>query len=228
MLEKADLVTVTTGALKEILLRPPYSLKNPIEVIPLAVHTETLPPPPQGGPLQLMYVGQLYQGQGLPCLLAAMARVSHVHLKILGGTPSEILSLSQLAQELGMSHCVEFLGFVPPHKLPSIVKEAQAFVAPFENSGRMPYVAHTKLFEYAAWGRPIIAPNLPIVQEHFEKGKGALLFEADNPSSLADAIKALQHKELLEKLQQEILAYSNRFSWEMRARTYAHLIKNVF
>jgi glycosyltransferase involved in cell wall biosynthesis len=227
ILARVDLITVTTTALKEILLHPPYGLKVPIEIVPLAVQAIPLPPPPPPDPLVLMYVGQLYTGQGLPCLLSALAEVQNVQLKILGGTTEEIFHLSKLAKELSISDAVEFLGFIPPQQIPSIVKNAHAFVAPFENVGRMPYVAHTKLFEYSEWGRPIIAPRLPIVEEHFQDGKGALLFEPGNASSLAGCIVALKQEPLRQKLQAEISSFAGGHSWKNRAATYAKLLQNL-
>lgn len=225
LLERADLITVTTSVLKDILVKQPYALKVPIEVIPLAVQAKTLPPPPSEGPLQLMYVGQLYAEQGIKTLLTALTHVQDVHLKILGGTYQEMDRLSQFAKELAISTKVEFLGFIPPYQIPSIAQKAHAFVAPFENRGRMPYVAHTKLYEYAEWGRPLIAPRLPIVEEHFQKG--ALLFEPDNAASLAQCIQALQQKPLLTQLQNEISSYSGRFSWTSRASHYARLLSDI-
>jgi glycosyltransferase involved in cell wall biosynthesis len=224
-LSQADLVTVTTEALKEILLNPPYSLKVPVEVVPLAVQAEPLPPPPSlATPLVVMYVGQLYAGQGIPTLLAALPQVSNVHLKIIGGTQEEITSLTNLAKDLKIVDAVEFLGFIPPSQIPSFAKNAHAFVAPFDNTGRMPYVAHTKLFEYVEWGRPVIAPDLPIVREHFPEGKGALLFEPNSPSSLAKCLSALKEETLLKKLQSEIHSLSGRYSWNTRAHHYAQLL----
>lgn len=219
MLEKADLITVTTAMLKEILLLPPYCLKNPIEIVPLAVKCHSLPPPPSSGPLHLIYVGQLYAGQGIPTLLSACAQTEGVTLTIIGGKQNEITLLKKEAHALGIDERVIFRGFVSPNELAVCVQEAHAFVAPFDNSGRMPFVAHTKLFEYAHWGRPIVAPKLLIVEEHFQKG-GILLYEAGNPCSLAKAMTSLKEKNLRDRLQSEIEGYAGRFSWDRRSQHY--------
>ncbi len=222
-LSQADLITVTTQALKEILLQKPYALTVPIHVVPLAVQATALPPP-QEAPLVLMYVGQLYEGQGLPFLLQALAQTQNVHLKIIGGKPEQIAALQLLSAQLNISARVHFLGFIPPKELHNHVQEAHAFVAPFENTGRMPFVAHTKLLEYAEWGRPILAPRLQIVEEHFQHEKGALLFEPDSIDSLAHSISLLTKKPLLDNLQREISSYSGRFSWTRRISTYKSLL----
>lgn len=224
MLKQADLVTVTTDALKVILEAPPYSLKNRIEVVPLAVQATALPPPASTEKLQLAYVGQLYAGQGVTILLKALSKTQNVHLKILGGRPAEITHLKEFARTLGIGDSVTFLGFTPPYEIPQAIQDVHAFVAPFENTGRMPYVAHTKLFEYAHWGRPIIAPDLPIVREHFHTGNGVLLFKPGDPVALASCIQQLQQEPTRIKLQNGISTNSGRFSWAARAKKYARLL----
>jgi len=227
MLKQADLITVTTDALKQILLKPPYSLTVPIEVVPLAVKRELLPPPPENAsPLILMYVGQLYAGQGVPSLIAAIAQVDEVKLKIVGGKGNEILHLEKLATELGVRDSIEFLGFVPPSELTEIAKDSHAFIAPFDRSGRMPYVAHTKLFEYAQWGRPIIASEMPSVWEHFSDGNGVLLYEPENTAALAGCIRLLKEKKFRDRLQSEINLCSGKYSWEVRAKHYQNLLSH--
>lgn len=228
MLERADLITVTTEALKQILIAPPYTLEVPIEVLPLAVKKAPLPPPPEkDDPLILMYIGQLYAGQGVENLIASAALVERVHVKIVGGKKEEILRLQKLAASLGIANRVDFLGFVPPAELSEIAKVAHVFIAPFVRSGRMPYVAHTKLYEYAQWGRPIVAPDIPTVREHFSEQKGALLFEPENTEALAGCIRLLQEKQIRDRLQKEIVQHSDHFTWEARAARYREYLQRL-
>ena len=161
MMMQADRIIVTTTPLKKILREEPYNLKTPIDVIPLAVDHPKLPP--YSGPAIITYVGQLYKEQGVADLIEAIKDLP-IQLNIFGGSSEEIAALDQKLPN------VHFKGFVKPNDLYSAIQNTTAFAAPFHNTGRMPYVAHTKLHEYAAWGRPIIAPNLPIVSDHFDKG----------------------------------------------------------
>ncbi|MCC5832893.1 MAG: glycosyltransferase [Chlamydiales bacterium] len=227
MLARADLITVTTDSLKKILLQPPYSLTNPIEVLPLAAKKASLPPPPaKSDPLILMFIGQLYAGQGVEKLISALALVEGVHLKILGGRGEEILRIKGVAAALGIAQRVDLLGFVPPAKLSEIAKEAHAFIAPFECVGRMPYVAHTKLYEYAQWGRPIVAPDLPSVREHFSEEKGALLFEPDHTEALAESIRLIKDQQVRSRLQEAVSRFAGHFSWEERATQLKIILDN--
>lgn len=161
MLMQADTILVTTQTLKHILQTSPYKLKTPIKVVPLAVDHQELPT--YDGPPILTYVGQLYKEQGVEDLIEAV-RNEDVHLRIVGGTAEEIARLDPKLPN------VTFTGFVKPKDLSEVIQSTTAFVAPFHLTGRMPYVAHTKLYEYAAWGRPIIAPDCAIVRDHIPSG----------------------------------------------------------
>lgn len=204
MLRTCDHITVTTEALAKVLRSEPYALDVPITVIPLAVHAEPLPPPTDG-PFTLAYVGQDYPGQGVDLLLRAA-----------GDCPLKILGASRPDSR--------FLGFVPPAQIPEKLTDVHAFVAPFEAVGRMPYVAHTKLHEYAAWGRPIIAPDMPVVREHFVPGRGVVLFEPGSVDALKAAIAYTQTH--LPRLQQEILTLRDTFSWQQRAKRLIPILEN--
>ena len=53
------------------------------------------------------------------------------------------------------------------------------------------YASPLKLFEYMALGRAVIAPDAPNIREILTHGVDALLFEPNNPESLASAIRKL-------------------------------------
>lgn len=217
ILEQMDLITVTTEALQRILQATPYELKVPIRVVPLAVERAPLPAPP-ASPLTVMYVGQLYASQGVDLLLQAAALVSpELQVEIVGGKEAEIGALRQLSQRLGIANRVHFHGFVPPSQLAHHVQRAHAFVAPFRAEERMPYVAHTKLYEYAAWGRPVIAPDLEVVKEHLANGD-CHLFEPGDVHSLASC---------LQRISGRISRPRTPFSWTQRA-VYLKELLEVF
>jgi glycosyltransferase involved in cell wall biosynthesis len=218
-LEQADLVTVTTSAMKEILLAPPYSLTNCVEVVPLAVNRHPLPSKSlsPGKPLTLMYIGQLYRGQGIDLLLNALQEVPQIQLEIVGGSDDDIARYKQIASSLGIGDRVFFHGFHAPASVAKIAASADAFVTTFGTEGRMPYVAHTKLLEYIAWRRPVIAPNLPIVREHFPDDKGVKLFEPNDLFSLRQALCDLCESGVGEVVERDV-------SWEARTRLYHTLL----
>jgi glycosyltransferase involved in cell wall biosynthesis len=223
LFEKIDLLVVTTHALKEILQKPPYHLSTPIVVLPLATHMQPLAPPKQRKQLHLFYVGALYREQGIELLLHALAETAQVQLTLIGGTQEEIVFYKTMSEKLNLAHRVSFLGFQPPHSLQKHITDADAFVAPFNIEGRMAYVAHTKLHDYIAWGRAVIAPNVAVVREHL--GDNPLLFTPGNKKNLAECIQKLQTASHRMQYQERI---SNPiFTWENRMEHYQRFLKSL-
>lgn len=212
ILNQMDLVTTTTAALKAILQKAPYALSVPIEIVPLAVENTPLAPPGPANPFVLMYIGQLYASQGVDLLLRAVAAVPNIVLEIVGGQRPEIRLLSELATSLGIMNRVKFHGFLSPVDLPAQAQRAHAFVAPFYATERMPYVAHTKLLEYAAWGRPIVAPRVEAVLEVVSRDEDDCLFEPGDVHALEAALVRVQRQ--VQKPVTQVL------SWRDRAAVY--------
>lgn len=224
MFTHADQITVTTEALHAILRAPPYALELPIEVVPLAVKHDPLPPPtPKSAPL-FLYIGQLYEGQGIALLLEALAEVPEARLLVVGGTSTEVAFFREYAQRQRVDGRVEFVGFSPPSALSKIAQRADAFVAPFVPSGRMPYVAHTKLCEYAQWGRPIVAPRVPALVEEFSEGKGIILYDPKEKGALIHALRLVSEEATRTRLQREIASYAGKYTWEKRVSHYQDLL----
>ncbi len=223
--DRCNLITVTTNALKNILTTYPYQVKVPIEKVPLACDFEALKPSGKlTAPLQLYYVGQLYKSQGLDRLLMALKEVEGVHLNVVGGKPGEIIDYQNLCQKEQLQHKVSFIGFYSSAQLKEVLKEADAFITTFENTERMPYVAHTKLYEYQAWKRPIIAPKLEVVCEHLLKG--ALFYETEQEESLVEALNQIQNPKIYQTLLDEAQEHVP-FNWKKRGCLFNELLNKL-
>ena len=226
MLSRADLVTVTTHALRDILRAPPYALRNPIEVVPLAISPPPPPPPIAASvPLHVMYIGQLYRGQGVEDLVAAAAAVESLRLTIVGGDAEDVARIRALVPPAAAPRVV-LEGFVPPSQLPALAAQAHAFAAPFRAERRMPFVAHTKLAEYVALRRPVVAPALPIVAEHFPGGAGLLSYPANDVEGLANALRRLLDPGLWTALSQGIHRLPLH-DWTQRASDYRAVLRGA-
>lgn len=83
-----------------------------------------------------------------------------------------------------------------------------------------------KLFEYLACGTPIVASDLPINKEVLRNKENALLFSADDPKALAQAIKTVfRNPKLADKISKNALRDSQKYSYENRAKKIINLLK---
>ncbi|GEM_PF-62622 len=226
LLAAVDLVVVTTEALAGVLRAAPYEITTPIRVLPLAApRCDALPHTAQAtsGTVRLAYVGQLYREQGLSLLLQALALAPGVSLEVVGGREDELALLRGEAAALDVADRITWHGFVAPGEIAERIANAHAFVAPFLCEGRMPFVAHTKLVEYRAWRRPVVAPDVAVAREHLV-GAGFVAFEAGNAQSLGAALRALTDHATLARLQAEAAQAPALPDAVARARAYLHCL----
>ncbi|MFO1380646.1 MAG: glycosyltransferase family 4 protein [Chitinivorax sp.] len=226
MLAQADLVTVTTEALRNILLKPPYRLTNPVAIVPLAIQRQApLQPIEFSLPLHVMYIGQLYDGQGVEDLADAVAEVPSATLTIVGGSDQDVQRI-QARLPPQSAERIRFTGFVEPGRLPGLAQTAHILAAPFRAQKRMPFVAHTKLCEYIAWRRPVLAPDLPIVHEHFPNGAGLCSYQPNNIADLIMCLQRISRQEAWQAAMDGIAAAPSSF-WADRASAYLKLLQGL-
>jgi len=234
LFQQVDAIITTTQMLAEAIQRI-YRVTAPMAVIPLATHTQPLPIPPilkgpkgAGHPVRVCYIGQLYPLQGVDILIRAMGQVKNASLTVIGGSAGDSDSLRQHAVQAAVADRVRFHGFVPPAAVPHLAGDADMLVMPARNQGRMPYVAHTKLYEYLGLGKPIIASDLPSVREVLRHGENALLVEPENIDALAEAITRIAtDRQLASRLAAQARRDVADYSWEKHSALVTAFLQRV-
>jgi glycosyltransferase involved in cell wall biosynthesis len=151
---------------------------------------------PTGAP-RILYAGALTPGRGVRVLLRAMLEVaahSGAHLALAGrSTPEFFASLESAVRDLGLTDRVQLLGEVPHEDVPALIGSASVCVAPGAvDMGPKPLALHpTKLLEYMACQRPVVAPRRDTVTTLLRDEQHGLLFEPGHPFDLAQKILRL-------------------------------------
>jgi glycosyltransferase involved in cell wall biosynthesis len=152
---------------------------------------------PKGGPPRIVYVGSIDAGRGIRVLLRAMVAIAReVEARlVLAGTfaPKFEANLTQGIRELGLEGKVEVLGAVDHDQLPALIATATVCVVP----GAADLVPNptalypTKILEYMACKRAVVAPKRATVEQVVENNREALLFEPGDPIDLARKVLRL-------------------------------------
>jgi len=97
----------------------------------------------------------------------------------------------QLAASLGLSGDVVFTGPVPSEATPGMLAAADILLSPqvSNQDGSLFFGSPTKLFEYMAMGKPIIASDLAQIGEILADGDTAILTPPGDVPALADALE---------------------------------------
>ncbi len=107
---------------------------------------------------------------------------------VIVGRGAEYDTLRARAQALGLGDIVEWRGPMSHDDAVRAVGEFDIAVLP----NTLPTGAPMKLAEYAATGRPIIAPDLPNIREMFTEGTEIILVRPGDVEALAAAIRRLK------------------------------------
>ncbi len=174
------------------------------------------------------YIGQLYPLQGVEVLIEAISYLADVKLDIIGGAGKDIIRLKNLAASLNVIDRINFLGFVNPKRVMEISDSIDIMVISALNRGKRRYSAHTKLYEYMAMGKPIVAFDIPSIREEVVNGIDILLAKPDDPHDLADKIDyLLNNQDKAKSLAINAYKSSEKFTWEKRAERLSEIFKKI-
>ncbi|MBS1120221.1 MAG: glycosyl transferase group 1 [Deltaproteobacteria bacterium] len=164
---------------------------------------------PTDKPPRILYVGAIDPGRGVRVLVRAMAAiVREVDARlVLAGSfaPNFEHSLQNGIRELGLEEKVEVLGPVDHDQLPALIATSTVCVVPTASDLKPnPTVGYpTKILEYMACRRAIVAPRRETVAQVLENNRDALLFEPGDPIDLArKVVHLIEQPSLRERIAQ--------------------------
>jgi len=137
--------------------------------------------------LSLLSVGHLVEAKGHQLLIEAIARIPEARATIIGEGPDEY-SLRQLAEGLGVSGRVIFLGHVPHGDLAEYYRAADATVLASSREG-MPNV----VLESLACGTRVVATDVGGIAEVVVSPEAGFLMFDRSMTSLLNALRQLQN-----------------------------------
>jgi PEP-CTERM/exosortase A-associated glycosyltransferase len=201
LLHRVDAITtICNGLRQEILARGVPA--NKVTVIPNAVDPVRFPlkrdPDPAlirhlglDGTYVVGFIGSFYGYEGLSVLLRAMPslleRLPAIRLLLVGGGYEDERLRSQ-AREAGIGDKVLFTGRVPHDRVQEYYNLVDVFVYPRKRTRITDLVTPLKPLEAMAQGGIVVASDVGGHRELIRDGDTGLIFRAEDPRSLADAV----------------------------------------
>jgi len=141
------------------------------------------------------FVGTFGDWHGAENLVRAMPLVLKAHpatrFLFVGDGPRKA-SAEALCRDLGVAQAACFTGIVPQQEAPPYLATCDVLVAPHSWNRGGPFIGSpTKVFEYMAAGKGIVASRLGQIAEIIQDGDTGLLTAPDDTSALAEAITRL-------------------------------------
>ena len=237
-LKTASLIVVVSEVLRDQLVARGHDPAR-IVMVPNGVNPDVIGPhlaessqhPRLGLPLEVPvigFIGSLGLWHGVEVLIEAFDRLLRGHPDIAARDPRLLIigdgdrmpMVRALIAKLGLADRVKLTGVVPQAEGVRFLATSDILVSPHvPNPDGSPFFGSpTKIFEYMALQRPIVASRLGQLGALLDHGRTALLTEPGNPDEVAEAIATLlRQPDLAEKLALAARREAvERHSWDQR------------
>jgi glycosyltransferase involved in cell wall biosynthesis len=179
----------------------------------------------------IMYHGSLVERNGLDLAVEALARVRKTvpapELRIYGRSTAFLERVMEQVRRQGLEDCVSYLGPKPLEDLVGAIEDCDVGVIPNQRNAFTDINTPTRIFEYLALGKPVVAPGTPGIQDYFNSD-ALFYFESGNSEELAAKIEYvfLHSQEAAEtaKRGQEIY---RAHTWSQERTTLVNLVSGL-
>ena len=172
----------------------------------------------------ILFMGTIYKFCGLDRVIRDFPRLLSRHprakLLIVGcGENEEALKL--MAGELGITDSIVFGGLHPYSALPDIIRSSNICINPFELNSVTRDILPTKLFQYLACGKPVVATSLPGTIPFLAGEQHGMVYCSLNDfvDRIADLLDSQAHREELGRKGVEVTRAN--YEWTRIAETMA-------
>ncbi len=180
----------------------------------------------------IMYHGSIVERNGLDVALDALAQVRKAipsaELRIFGSQTAFLDHVMEKARSMGLQDAVQYMG---PRSLEGLVTEigdCDLGIIPNHRNAFTDINTPTRVFEYLAMGKPVIAPSTQGILDYFNKDS-LVFFEPGNAAELAQQIEfAFSHpREVLEIVRRGQEVFSEH-TWDREKETLVSRVSSLF
>lgn len=190
-------ITVPTAGMRSILLERGEPAEKVVH-LPNAVDVDRFDgggDPAPVPPARVIYCGTVGMAQGVGTLLEAAEHLDRAGERpeiLIVGDGAEREELAERARRRGL-HGVRFEGRVDGQRVPALLQSAHVAVLCLRDLPLFEDALPTKLLEYMAAGRPVVASAAGDAARLLERAQGGVSCPPGDPQALADAIRRILH-----------------------------------
>ncbi len=182
-------------------------------------------------PFVIMYHGSLVERNGLDVAIDALSRVREAvptaELRIFGAKTPFLERMMEAARNKNLHESVRYLGSRRLEDLVTEIENCDLGVIPNHRNAFTEINTPTRIFEYLALGKPVIAPSTPGIQHYFSN-ESLLFFEAGNPDDLAQQIEyAFFHPREVHEVVRKAQRVFQEHTWDRERETLLGRVSEI-
>jgi glycosyltransferase involved in cell wall biosynthesis len=187
--------------------------------------------PRSSKPVVVMYHGTLVERNGLDLAVEAVARLCKrlptAQLHIYGKATPFMERVMQSAKEHGLRQNIVHAGERPLEQIVAAIDACDVGIIPNRRNAFTNINTPTRIFEYLARGKPVIAPRTTGIQDYFDE-HSLFFFEPGNADELAQKIEfvAFHPGESLTITERGQQVYKGH-SWQQESKTLVRLVRQL-
>lgn len=180
----------------------------------------------------IFYAGGIDEIRGFSFILSALSKLKKDIPNILflvAGKENRYFNIAEKARMLHVEEHVQYLGWVPLHLLPSYIAVSNVclFVPKADNMEINNTIA-TKIYQYAAMGKPVIVSEAQMMKEFVEQHQIGKSIHYGNIDEFYDAVKYFyDHPELEESIKNRAIQIASGFTWESTSADFIHFYQKM-
>lgn len=150
---------------------------------------ESYPPRDKAAPFVIMYHGSLVErnGLGLAVEALALANLPNAELRIFGKKSPYLEQVLERVEELNLDKQVRYFGSRTLEELVQEIEACDVGIIPNQQNRFTEINTPTRIFEYLALGKPVIAPKTTGILDYFG-AESLFFFESGDVKDLAEAM----------------------------------------
>ena len=152
----------------------------------------------------VIYIGTMNKQRHLDVLIYAFSKVKKYSGKVkllMVGDGNDKSNIERLANELGIENDVIFTGQVPRSEVPDFIAAADVGASPVPPLDFYKLSSPTKMFEYMAMGKPVVAnEEIPEHEEVIRESEGGMLVKFEDESFANGIMELLNNPERADEM----------------------------
>jgi glycosyltransferase involved in cell wall biosynthesis len=169
-------------------------------------------------------MGTIYRFSGLDQVIRDWKNLLAVHPRaklVIVGAGEDQARLESMASEN-----VVFTGMQPYSRLPEFIRSSGVCINPFELNGITEKILPTKLFQYLACGKPVVATKLPGTVPFLAGEEDGVIY-TETADTVRVLTELLSDRDRCKRLGERGITAARKYDWTEIARQMASLLEQL-